>query len=422
MRATATVFAVSAAALVLAAGTLVVAGPLSPSAGPVASTYKTLTEVEPRIAINAANTPGDANSVFKITKPGSYYLTGNVVAQFGKDSVILVASDGVTLDLNGFSLIGSDVWPSALAQYCINAGNVKGLSIRNGTLTNSGTNTISLGSNCVGARLENLTCINSSETAISAGKAAVITNCSVTNAGSQGIVAYDGSVITNCTVATVGDTGIYANRSTITNCSVTNASGYGYELSSNSVAINCSASQCNSGYAAAMGARFITCGAESCAGDGFLSGFNAVIESCTATLNGGDGFELSDAAIIRNSTTYNNTGHGIHAKGRSTILNNNCTGNGSTTLSVNSAGIYVIASDCRVEGNNLIGNDWGILASASGNFIVRNTASGSSIVNYSSVASNVWGPIVQGSGSVAFNANAQATTTGSTDPNTNFSY
>ena len=66
-----------AAGLITAAG-LVVAGPLTPPAGPVASTYKTLSEVEPRIAINAANTPGNAANLFIINQPGSYYLTGNI--------------------------------------------------------------------------------------------------------------------------------------------------------------------------------------------------------------------------------------------------------------------------------------------------------------------------------------------------------
>ena len=41
-----------------AAAALVLAGPLTPPAGPVASSFKTLGEVEPRIAITAANTPG----------------------------------------------------------------------------------------------------------------------------------------------------------------------------------------------------------------------------------------------------------------------------------------------------------------------------------------------------------------------------
>src|SRR5438552_610996 len=51
------------------------AGSLAPPAGPVAPTMKPLDEIEPRIAIDAINTAGDAGSIFKVTQPGSYYLT-----------------------------------------------------------------------------------------------------------------------------------------------------------------------------------------------------------------------------------------------------------------------------------------------------------------------------------------------------------
>ena len=53
---------------------------LDPPVGPITSTFKTLTEVEPRIAINATNTPGDADSIYIISQPGSYYMTGNIKA------------------------------------------------------------------------------------------------------------------------------------------------------------------------------------------------------------------------------------------------------------------------------------------------------------------------------------------------------
>lgn len=66
--------------LVLGLGVLAVAGDLNPPAGPVAPTMKTLDEVEPRIAINRVNTPGDADSLYKITQPDSYDLTGNNTA------------------------------------------------------------------------------------------------------------------------------------------------------------------------------------------------------------------------------------------------------------------------------------------------------------------------------------------------------
>src|SRR5262245_16845588 len=81
------------------------AGPLNPPLGGVAGTYKTLTEVEPRTAISPANTPGDADSVYRIAQPGSYYLTGNITGVTGKAG-IEIAANNVTLDLGGFTLSG----------------------------------------------------------------------------------------------------------------------------------------------------------------------------------------------------------------------------------------------------------------------------------------------------------------------------
>lgn len=46
------------------------AGPLTPPGGAVAPSGKTLTEVEPRIAINATNTPGNASVLYRIAQPG----------------------------------------------------------------------------------------------------------------------------------------------------------------------------------------------------------------------------------------------------------------------------------------------------------------------------------------------------------------
>jgi hypothetical protein len=67
---------------------------------------KTLDQVEARIPIDATRTPGDASATFRITAPGSYYLTGNITGQSGKVGILVLAND-VTIDLNGFSLIGA---------------------------------------------------------------------------------------------------------------------------------------------------------------------------------------------------------------------------------------------------------------------------------------------------------------------------
>ena len=138
---------VSIAALIACTG-LLVAGPLNPPAGPVTSTYKTLAEVEPRIAINASNTPGDpigdaSPSLFKITQPGSYYLTGNITGVVGRHGIEIAAS-GVTINLNGFEATGV---PGSFAGVATTVAGLRNISVTNGSVRGWGASGVDLFAN-----------------------------------------------------------------------------------------------------------------------------------------------------------------------------------------------------------------------------------------------------------------------------------
>jgi hypothetical protein len=186
-------------ALALVAGTAL-AGPLTPPAGPVASTHKTLTEVEPRIAINSTNTPGDNDatpSMFKITQPGSYYLAGNVAGVAGKIGIEVTAF-GVTLDLNGFTLTGV---AGSLSGISISSG---GTEVRNGTVRNWGGDGI--GGSGTHNRVVDVRAFNNAGMGIYAGNYSEARNCMSVSNGSHGIGIYASKVAPSRAMAAMAST------------------------------------------------------------------------------------------------------------------------------------------------------------------------------------------------------------------------
>lgn len=174
------------------------AGPLDPPPGPIESTMKTLTEVEPRTVINSTNTPGDSNSAFVITQPGSYYLTQNYTILGFPANVhgIKIAADNVTIDLNGYTLSGSS---GALDGIRCESGIFDNIDIKNGTLIGfvNGINLEPLNSN--EAIIENVTVKNSDNFGIRIDSGR-ISNCIAIGNGGNGLQVSKNAIIEGCIV------------------------------------------------------------------------------------------------------------------------------------------------------------------------------------------------------------------------------
>jgi len=192
-------------------------GSLTPPGLP-APTMKSADQIEPRTIVNAVNTPGNLPNAysFVISQPGSYYLTTNLMfQQYGASAAIAIATNGVTLDLNGFTIpsIPGFTGPSSIG--IMLASGVSDITIINGHI-NGGGNGIGityLGNPPTNVLISKVSVsrvgVSGDGINVGTGNATVVENCTVTTAGGQGIVAsiIKSSVATGCASnAIYGDT------------------------------------------------------------------------------------------------------------------------------------------------------------------------------------------------------------------------
>ena len=379
------------------------AGPLNPPTGPIASTYKTLTDVEPRVAISATNTPGDADSLFRINQPGSYYLTANITGVAGKHGIEIAAS-GVTLDLNGFEMTGvrtADVFFDGVR---VDAAGYKNISVRNGTLqdwSSDGIDFVSFSpTNCL---VTDVRTYSNSERGIAVGENSLVTSCTSSFNSSDGIALSFTCVASNCVVSNNGRDGINGSvNNTVSHCTA-NANGI-------------------DGIGAGINSQVTACVSYDNTENGFSIGSGASIMACSCHANGANGIELFYGSVAKDCVTQINTLHGITAFDRCHISGNTCVRNGSAAGI--GSGIYVNGNDGRIEGNTCIEADRGIEVDGTGNFIVKNTCAGNTVANWDIAANNVCGPILNRSApvSAAILGDSAPSSLGTTDANANFTH
>jgi parallel beta-helix repeat protein len=368
-------------------GTVLYAGPLNPPAGPVASTYKTLTEVEPRTPVQSL--AGSATAVHVIAQPGSYYLAGDIVVPAGKSGISIQAQN-VTLDLGGLAIAGQ-------------AGSLRGIestashaTVRNGLVRGCGQGGVEF--------------LNTSDH--------LIQNVHVRDCGLVGIGVQDRSKVERCT-ARACPTGIAARfYCTVESCEAYE-NGAGISINQFSTVRACKADNNNGDafYATGYGLVFFDCTASFNLGMGFRTGSQSKISRCQSTFNFGIGFDLAEGSTIADSAVKTDNPHGIRVTEFCRVQRCNVTGTGAPL----SAGILVTATGNLIEECSITDSGIGISVAGVGNKVIRNTCSANYYKNWDVVAGNYCYVIV-GPTSGAVNGNAGGVPSGATDPNANFSY
>jgi hypothetical protein len=333
------------------------AGELNPPAGPVAPTHKTLTEVEPRMAVNTTNTPGDSDSLFKITLPGSYYLTGNISGVESKHG-IEIGIGGVTLDLNGFDVLGV---PGSLDGIRSAALNLTNISVVNGSIRAWGDQGVDLTTfNTSNCRVADLRTSLNAGTGIGTGPNSTLSNCLAYANGGHGLSAGNGGIVSNSSASFNTGNGIVVAFG----CRVWQSSSYDND------------------------------------GAGISAGNGSTVVECSARANTLDGILCTAACVIRGNTCSTNgnlagNGAGIHATGGDNRIDgNNCTV-ADRGIDVDSAGNIIINNSCSGNATN-----WDIAAD--------NVCA--PILDLTAPASN------------AILGNSSPGSIGSSEPNANFSY
>ncbi len=287
-------------------------GSLTPPGAPAAS-MKTLAQIEPRTPISSAP--------FTISSSGSYYLTTNLTVATG--DAINITVNGVTLDLNGFTI--SSTAPSATGTAILFGGPRSNVAIYNGHIISGVTNTAAgvfsgagfgygiTSSGSSNLRVKDLSVAGVLFYGINLGvsSSTVVEGCAVNVAGSYGIIA---TSVSDSTAMNCGSVGINAN--TMHNCTGQGV-GSGTGLSGAII---------NNGYGTSSGSGYglqansaNNCYGTSSSGYG-LSATTA--NNCSGTSSSGTGL---------NATSVNNCyGTSSTANGLSATTANNCYGSSSS--------------------------------------------------------------------------------------------
>jgi parallel beta-helix repeat protein len=228
-----------------------------------------------------------------VSNPGSYVLTSNLEVSASFTDGIQITADGVTLDLNGFSLVGPDTGSSGGRGISIEADEAV---ISNGTVTafGAGVRYLTQGTHANSTRVVDVTATSNGTVGIGLGERSLVADCTVV--GNQYGVSLEGNGIVRGSV-------VSNNGSSTTN--------YGIRT--------------------------------------YVGG---LVEGNVVSGNKGDGVHVFDGSTVLGNMVTNNTGDGIDldsvTSGRSVARNNASSGNAGYGIAT--------SSESLISGNSVVGN------------------------------------------------------------------
>lgn len=322
---------------------------------------KSLNEIEPRMIISALPCT--------LTNRGAYYLTGNLMTTNDTHGIIIATND-ITLDLNGF-VLGS-----------ASTGSFYGISLTSATVT-----------------FMNLSIRNGVVRGWRAGGISMPDgiNCRLT-----GITAVENGA--------GGGNGIYVGRDwEVEDCLAFKNQGPGITIGDYTRVRNCRAKEnLNNGFHTGIGSVIEKCVSVGNGGCGFFGQTLSSISECVAIANTNDGIYVGPNSLAVGNVSGQNTGSGITTGGGSRLERNLASNNGGNGIvagggsmakgnqaSGNTGAGIVGGADSRIEGNHVSGNGIGLKAetSASRSVFVGNSAVGNG-TNYVASPNSSFGQVI----------------------------
>ena len=281
------------------------AGDLNPSAPP-APTMKTLDEVEARTPIKASDLP------LTISSSGSYYLAETINFGTQNTSGITIDTNDVTIDLNGYSLIGPGKTAGSNGSGIQASSSFSNISVVNGYALEWKEHGIYLSSRQ--NRVESITASDNGQSGIWIGSRSIAKNCVCYLNGHHGIDGSSSSIVMGCVAHENTDDGIYVgNGSVVTGCT-SYGNDYGIDCSR-----SCSVTNCSVSYNTTVGID---------------AGSRSVVNNCTVVDNGDVGIEVASGSTISNCSSANNAADGIYAS--DSLIIGNTSYNNSPNMSLTS--------------------------------------------------------------------------------------